>query len=51
MPNPGFVEIDPEELWETLLDVIYNAVIGNFMLKLLKNIGLIYSNLICILSV
>lgn len=26
IPNPGYVEIDPEELWETLLEVIFTAV-------------------------
>ncbi|XP_014279407.1 putative glycerol kinase 5 isoform X2 [Halyomorpha halys] len=26
IPQPGFVEIAPEDLWETLLDVVYEAV-------------------------
>lgn len=27
-PKPGYVEIDPDELWEDILDVIHRAISG-----------------------
>jgi len=32
MPNPGWVELEPQELWEKTISVMKRAIQGEFLL-------------------